>query len=310
MRFFLLFIPVLLSLSCRKDLAVTSPSAEHVIVVVMDGARYSETFGAPDLMYIPVMRSLLPEACIFPSFFQDGYTQTTCGHTAITTGVYQNINNGGQEIPDEPSFLQVWLRERKKDNSGAWIITSKDKLEVLRNCKNSAWKDLYMPRTDCGINGLATGYRHDTITLQRVLGTMAAQHPSLLVVNFREPDGSAHSGSWDGYLQGIRDVDSYVGRIWQFIQSDPVYRNKTALIVTNDHGRHSTNIADGFVSHGDGCDGCRHIMLFAIGQGIPDGKEVNNRYSLKDLHHTITSILGISDPEGDGELIPELLGVQ
>lgn len=302
----LLFLVI--GLSCRKDSAVMLPLAEHVIVVVMDGARYLETFGDPGKQYIPGMRSLLPSATWFSDLRHDGATHTTAGHTAICTGVYQNINNGGGELPDEPSFMQVWLREMKQDNSKAWIVTSKDKLEVLRNCKNPDWKDLNMPRTDCGVNGLSTGYRQDSITFRHAREVLTAYHPRLMLINFKEPDGAGHAHNWDGYLQGIRDVDAYVTALWQFIQSDPVYRDRTALLVTNDHGRHSPNVADGFGGHGDGCEGCRHLMLFAIGQGIPQGREVVTRYSLNDLHKSITRILGISDPEGDGEMIPELVG--
>lgn len=306
MRFaYPLLLFFILGLSCRKDSAVTQPRTEHVIVVFMDGARYSETFGDPAMRYIPVMRSLLGEASWFSSFYSDGPTQTTAGHTAVSTGVYQNINNGGGELPDEPGICQVWLKEMQKANSKAWVITSKDKLEVLRNCKNRNWKDLYMPRTNCGVNGLFTGYRNDTTTLRSALNVLSSYHPNLVLINFKEPDGAGHANNWDGYLQGIRDVDSYVGQLWQFIQSDPIYRDKTTLFVTNDHGRHLDNVNGGYTGHGDGCEGCRHIMLFAIGKSVPKGRCVTATYDMTDLHHTLTHFLGISDPEGNGDRISE-----
>ena len=36
------------------------------------------------------------------------------------------------------------------------------------------------------------------------------------------------------------------------------YKDKTTLIVSNDHGRHIDS-KGGFQNHGDDCAGCRHI---------------------------------------------------
>ena len=305
MRWPILFL-TLFTFQCKTDKFALAPSTQNVIVIVMDGARYSETFGEPSMQYIPVMRSLLPQATYGTAFYNDGTTNTCNGHVAITTGVYENIDNGGNELPNYPGYPQIWIKEKKQATSKAWLITTKDKLEVLRNCKQSSWKDLYMPMTDCGNSGIFTGYRNDSTTCTEVLNKMSLLHPNLLIVNFKEPDASGHTGNWDNYLRGIRDVDAFIAQIWQYVQADPLYRDNTTLIVTNDHGRHSPNIADGFVSHGDACDGCRHIMFFAIGKGIPKGKVFGTRYSLTDLNITITTMLGISNPYGTGTPITEL----
>ncbi len=305
MRWVLLLF-TLLFLRCQVDKSPIIPTTQNLVVVVMDGARFSETFGEPTLQYIPGMKSLLSQATYSTAFYNEGTTNTCNGHVAITTGVYQNINNGGNELPDYPGFQQVWIKERKKDNSKAWVITSKDKLEVLRNCKHNGWKDLYMPRTDCGNSGIFTGYRADSTTYRMVKEKMANERPNLVVVNFKEPDASGHAGSWQAYLQGIRDVDAYISGLWQFIQSDPYYRDNTVLIATNDHGRHSPNIGDGFIGHGDGCDGCRHLMLFAIGKGIPKGKQISTYYDMTDLHSTLSTMVGVSNPYGTGVFMNNL----
>ena len=296
----------LLGLCCKTDKSLLVASTPNLVVIIMDGARYTETFGDPTMQYIPGMRSLLPQATYSTAFYNDGITNTCNGHVAITTGRYENINNGGNELPDYPGFFQVWLKEKKRDNSKAWVITTKDKLEVLRNCKRDGWKDLFMPASDCGNNGLFSGYRNDSTTYRAVLDRMQTFHPNLMLVNFKEPDASGHSGSWDNYLRGIVDVDGYIAGIWQFIQSDPQYRDNTVLIATSDHGRHSPNVADGFIGHGDACEGCRHIHFFAIGKGIPKGKVINTRYGMPDLHATISSLMGISDPYGDGTFMVDL----
>jgi hypothetical protein len=42
-------------------------------------------------------------------------------------------------------------------------------------------------------------------------------------------------------------------------------KDKTTLFITNDHGRNADGHKDGFISHGDGSEGNRHIFLLAIG---------------------------------------------
>jgi len=187
----------------------------------------------------------------------------------------------------------------------AWIITSKDKLAVLGNCKNPNWKDQYLPSLDCGINDIGSGYRHDTITLARFFNVMSEHHPKLTLLAFREPDFSGHTNYWGDYLQAIRNTDEYIYRVWDYIQNDPYYSGTTTLFITNDHGRHLDTVSAGFQAHGDGCEGCRHLNFFAYG---PDFKEVviDSKRELIDIPATIAEILQFSPEYIEGEIMYEL----
>jgi len=126
------------------------------------------------------------------------------------------------------------------------------------------WRGKHRPNTDCGVNGLATGYREDSITFNRAMDVLQTGKPKLMLINLKEPDVAGHMGDWNLYLDGIRKGDAYAYQLWTFIQSHPRYRNNTVLMITNDHGRHSDGWSNGFVSHGDNCDGCRHIKLHGL----------------------------------------------
>lgn len=81
---------------------------ENVIVLVVDGPRYSETWGDNTHANIPRMDSLMAsEGVICSGFYNLGETYTTAGHTAITTGFYQSIDNSGNENPSHVSFFQL-----------------------------------------------------------------------------------------------------------------------------------------------------------------------------------------------------------
>ena len=96
---------------------------------------------------------------------------------------------------------------------------------------------------------------------------MDTYHPRLMIVNLPDTDLRGHANDWNGYLSAITNADNLVYQLWQKIQSDSYYQNATTLFVTNDDGRHTTN----FISHGDDCDGCEHIMLLAIGRNVSQG---------------------------------------
>jgi hypothetical protein len=164
------FIPTifLLSLSffsCQKDDLLTNFKTEKVIILVMDGARYSETWGDPTRQYIPrLANDLAPRGVINTHFYNNGRTKTISGHTTIATGHYDFLENTGLESPNNPSIFQLWRATQDRDSTAAWLVASKSKVAVLGNCTDPNWQDTFLPSQDCGINGLGSDYRLDDVT--------------------------------------------------------------------------------------------------------------------------------------------------
>jgi hypothetical protein len=298
-----------LNWDCKKTTGVAPPQpykTQHVIIIVVDGARYTETWGLPGYALIPNRSSLLSEGVMCTNFYNNGYTFTNAGHTAITTGVYQYIDNSGSEIPQNPSIFQYWLEKTKKNSDQAWVVTSKDKLAILSDCQYTGWQGKYKPMTDCGNAGPGTGYRYDSITFAHAKNILGTNHPGLMLINFREPDFSAHAHDSAKYVQGIIDTDNYVKLMWEFIQSDPQFKDKTTLIVTNDHGRHTAGHLDGFVSHTDQCDGCKHIEFFGIGPDFKKGYTDNQPHDQIDIANIVAELMDFKIPTSKGKVIKEL----
>jgi hypothetical protein len=305
--YYLIVLALLLNASCKRISSDRPILTKNIIVILMDGARYSETWGDSTHKYIPHLAGdLAGEGVVFTNFFNNGPTYTLSGHTAITTGIHQEIDNSGNELPDKPSFFQIYRKSFLKDSTMTWIITSKDKLEVLRDCKQSGWNGRYRPLTDCGVSGNGSGYRLDSLTCEKVISVLRQYHPPMVLVNFRDPDFSGHTGVYSEYVKGIKMVDGYLYNIWRFLQNDEYYKNKTAFFVTNDHGRHLDGISDGFAGHGDTCLGCRHIMLYASGPDFNKGKIVNYHGDLIDLTKTISYLLKFEMPDAPGRILEEL----
>ncbi len=291
---------------CSKDVPATLYKTQNVIIVVVDGARFSETWGLSTKEFIPHRYSLLSKGVFCSQFYNNGTTSTNPGHTAICTGVYENLNNTGAEYPTNPSIFQYWLKTFHRPNNEAWVISTKDKLEVLSDCKDEAWKGTYRPSTDCGNLGLGTGYREDITTFISVSTKLTSNHIRLALINFKQPDAAGHANDSAAYLQGIIDTDNYIYQFWQQLQSDAFYKDRTTLIVTNDHGRHTAGHLDGFVSHGDNCDGCKHIEFFAIGPDFRQGYISNTPYEQIDISVTIGQLMGFSVPTSNGKVMKDI----
>lgn len=312
----LLFISSILLLgntSCRKDIPLVNEvntdfkkelKTEHVIVLVIDGPRISETWEEPEKKHIPYQAGYFAQhGVVYENFRNNGPTYTLAGHTAISTGTYQEIDNGGNELPMNSSIFQAYLKKSGLPSEAAWIISSKPKISVLANCEDKEWKDSYNPRTDCGINGES---REDNETMKKAIAIFSEHHPKLALVQLREPDYSGHANDWDNYIKGIENSDRLAMELWKFIESDSVYAGKTTLLITNDHGRHSKGRLNGFVSHGDDCAGCRNIMLVGIGPDFKAGKLVRNSGEQVDISTTISSMMNIEGFKSQGKVLQDL----
>lgn len=298
--------PVTPVVSTNQEPSSACCKTQNVIIVVIDGPRYSETWGDYTHKNIPQQYQLYPQGVLLNNFMNNGTTLTEAGHAAISTGNYEKLENWGAEIPTYPSMFQAFLKATGKPADKAWIITSKDKLEVLGTCKQPDWADKYQPRTDCGVAGIFNGSRADEDTYNRVKDVMTTYHPNLMLINFKDPDWHGHGNLWDNYLEAIKKSDEYVKGLYDQIQNDPQYKDNTTLIVTNDHGRHLNSVANGFIDHGCTCEGCRHIQFFAIGPDFKKGINLNSLYEQTDISQTVAKLLNFPMASSTGKVMKDI----
>ena len=62
--------------------------------------------------------------------------------------------------------------------------------------------------------------------------------PRILVINMQEPE-TAHFGSWAHYVHALRKMDEHINQLFEYINNDPHYKDRTYLIITPDHTRDS-----------------------------------------------------------------------
>lgn len=293
-------------------LVVTSLHAQeklktkHVIVVVMDGARYQETFGDSSHQYVSNMYRLKSQGVLYTQFSNNGKTLTNSGHGAIVTGNYQTLKNNGKQLPANPNMFQYFQKQKGVDKTKTWIVSSKGKLEILANTTHKKWWNRYQPMTYCGVKGQAVVYESDAKNFEKAKEVIRENAPELMLINFLEADANGHQKNWNGYVGGIRNIDYFVSELWAFVQADPDLKDQTSIFVTNDHGRHNDGVKQGFAEHGDKCSGCKHIFLFALGPDFKQNAEISEPAEMIDIPSTIAYMLGFEMPTSKGRILKEM----
>jgi hypothetical protein len=274
---------------------VQAYQTQNVFIMVIDGARYTETFGDTSHQYIPQMwNRLRPLGTIYTRFYNDSVTVTNPGHSAIITGAWQNILNDGTERPHTPTIFEYFRKEDASPATENYVILGKDKLDILAYGDYAGYGAAYGASVKT-----STAPYGDITTFNNIKSVVTAAHPRLSIINFARVDSAGHSGTWATYCTAIRLVDSLANELWNLIQNDATYKDKTTLIVVNDHGRHTSN----FASHGDGCDGCRHIMCMVLGPDTRAGVVDSVRRTQVDIAPTIGTLLGFATPYSIGTAI-------
>lgn len=166
-------------------------------------------------------------------------------------------------------------------------------------------KEIFLNRLQDEIRGPWGGVRLDVFTHHFAMETLKNKKPKVLFISYGETDDYAHDGHYDQYLKSARQTDAYIREIWEYVQSDPQYKDKTTLIVTTDHGR-GTNPKSTWKSHGESNPDAGQIWIALIGPDSPSLGEVKEEGQLyqNQIARTLSNALGVSyDEEKAGEAI-------
>lgn len=274
----------------------------HVIVVVIDGARYTETFGDPALAQIPRIGNDFAAIGARPGLCQNlGVTVTVPGMSAIMTGTLQPIANDGSERPHMPTLCEYLRKDRGLPDSLVRIVALKQKLNVLAASDHPAYGLAWAGHAHVG------DFASDLDVFLSARSELLQYHPTFMLFHMGQTDIFGHSNDWPSYLSSIHLADSLVWRLWTDLQADPEFAGRTTMFVTNDHGRHDP-AHGGFQNHGDGCAGCKQIMMIVAG---PDTKTsyVSSpaHYDQRDITSTAAHLLGVAMPFAQGQVMDDLL---
>ena len=154
----------------------------------------------------------------------------------------------------------------------------------------------------------ATLISPDALSVYMARHVMREFAPSLLFLTLHDID-VAHSGAYSLYIEGIRNTDRHCADIWDEIQSNPEYKDRTTLFILPDFGRDGDSDAggNGFQHHRTGSPLARTTWMMVLGPGIRQNTVVNRTIESIDLVPTIAGRLGFDAPYAQGRQIAELI---
>jgi Metalloenzyme superfamily len=137
--------------------------------------------------------------------------------------------------------------------------------------------------------------RPDWLTTAYAQRWMSLYHPKVMHIALGETDEYGHEKAYDQYLNAAYHSDSLIAALWQQVQDDPFYRNRTTLLITTDHGRGAD--ANHWHKHNARIDGSDEVWLAAIGPQVPDlGEICREQYTLGQIAATIARLLRVDTP--------------
>ena len=133
----------------------------------------------------------------------------------------------------------------------------------------------------------------DVFTHHGAFEELKTKKPRVLYIAYGETDEWAHSGQYRSYLDAAHQVDAWIKQIWDVVQSDPQYRDKTTLFITTDHGR-GDKIKTEWTSHGSSIKDAYEMWFAVLGPDTPAEGEMKTHVQLyqKQFAQTIAKLMG------------------
>jgi hypothetical protein len=279
-----------------------SQEDEKIVIVIIDGARYTETLGDNTRTYTPKMWELAEEGTMIDKFYNDNYTYTSRAIPALWCGAWTDVRDTVYEGHETnyavlPTIFEYYRKQKSVPAEECYYVLKELESLWLPSFDNDYGPDYWPAFHSVG--------ETDTEVAEQALQVMEDHHPHFLWVYFADVDHAGHSGIWSNYTGAIHTADSLVDVLWNAIQSDPFYADATTMIVTNDHGRHDDQHG-GFQGHGCGCEGCRHIELLAIGPHIKENYVSQQYRYTPDMAVTASYIAGLDPEKATGHVMQEI----
>lgn len=173
--------------------------------------------------------------------------------------------------------------------SGVYVSTG---WEPIKDTKPSEREAMMNLMTQSIPNPLGD-VRLDAFTFYFGMEFMKKNKPRVMYFAFDETDDFAHAGEYGAYLNSAHYTDRFISELWTYLQSEQVYKNKTTIIITCDHGR--GNDDKGWKDHGQKIPESSQIWFAFLG---PDtsakGEMKGGQVYQNQIAKTIAALLGLS----------------
>lgn len=241
------------------------------------------------------------------------------GYNEILTGFTDGEINSNAKVWNPNKTVLEWFNE-KPEFAGRvaafgswdvfdWIVNEERSGIPVNSGYNLAEGDQlsdnerYLNKLQQQSTKLWGSVRPDIFTHNYMLEYLKRKHPRLVYISYGETDDFAHDGSYNRYLDAANATDKMWRELWELLESDPVYRGKTSVIITTDHGR-GTEPMEQWKSHGKIYRGSDAIWIAVWGPDTPAKGVVREDQQLyqRQVAKTAAALLGYDYTNERGEV--------
>jgi hypothetical protein len=178
------------------------------------------------------------------------------------------------------------------------IVAAKGALTPDEKLLNDLMFEVPNPLGDTRLDGFTFRYGFEYLKKKK---------PRVLYLAFDETDDFAHGGKYDLYLEAAHYEDSFIQKLWTWVQSTNGYKDKTTIIITCDHGRGDQD-KEAWRHHGAKVPNADQIWIAILGPDTPSLGEVKTEGQLyqNQIAKTLAGVLGLNytNDRPVGEAIP------
>lgn len=237
-------------------------------------------------------------------FSYPGYSELLTGQvdTAVNSNDYKpnpNTNffeylNGHSAYHGSVAAFGAWdafdriLNEKR---SGFPVVNAFDSYHGYVKTQDS---DLLSRMTSDSFRAFGDAEVLDGFMHYQAMDYLKNKKPKAMFISYGETDEFAHEGHYGHYLNAAHQFDAWLAEIWNFVESDPLYKGKTTLLITTDHGR-GDQIKTQWTSHGEKVKDCHEIWYALLGAQVPALGEVRIQEQVyqRELIHIVAEKMGI-----------------
>jgi hypothetical protein len=304
---------------------------KNLFLIVVNGVRYDDAFGAQDHLYTEnIWNKLRPLGTICARFYNQELTYPIPAQMSLLTGVWHIFKNPLDETfrPVFPTLFEYWKKNRNDSISSCYVASSRKKFENVTSSDHQEYGKTYAPvfetNWDATMDTRFTEDKTEAIEnaiYEKAVSYIFKHHPSFVYLNLGSGGGGENhpyshecrikdkkdacggADMLNAYYESIILFDSIVVDLWDRIQREEIYKEKSIFIVMSDHGRHT----DDYQGFGDKCRGCQQLNFLVVGPGIKKNFISKKKRTLIDICRTAGALFDIPTPFAKGDIMKELL---
>jgi hypothetical protein len=265
--------------------------AKNVFIVIGDQFRHDESFGDRTHQYIPhVWNDLVPNGSLCVTFYGNP-SYLVLVHLATLTGSWKDVRRlRPQDYPDQPTMFEYFRKGLNKDEKSCYFITSKHEFNFMNYSNHEDYGEDYAASVE-----FTKEKNNDDELYNKLVANMAKNKPQLVCAilgSVKSYNKKKRPEEVQKLRDGLVKMDNIIYKIWQAIQADPNYKDKTDFIFLNDHGD--------LIDHEDCDDECkRYWVVLGLGPDFKKKYSVENKWRQVNVCPTVGKILNFPTPYVD-----------